>query len=176
MATVPIVHHHHAVVHLSSFWEVILALHIFSAVIGFGIVFAYPLFMTVGARLDPTAMAWFHRMQQAVSRRLVSPSLVMVVVFGVLLASKLNSWGTFYVQWGIGAAIVIGALEGMVMIPRTGRLAELARRDAGGHRTPPGALGAEYRAVQRQVLGVAALISLLVLATIVLMAMHVGGH
>jgi hypothetical protein len=171
-------HHHHALVHLSRLWEVVLALHIASVVVGFGIVFAYPLFMTVGARLDPPSMAWFHQMQQAVSRRLVSPALVLVVIFGVALASKFNAWSAFYVQWGIGVSIVIGGLEGMVLIPRTGRLAELARRDAGEHgdgRTPPTPLSAEYYGVQRQVLLVAGLISVLVLVTIVLMAMHIRG-
>jgi hypothetical protein len=172
MPTVTLAPHHPE---LSRLWEVVLALHIFSAVIGFGIVFAYPLFMTVGARLDPSAMPWFHQMQQAVSRRLVSPALVLVVIFGVALASKLNVWGAFYVQWGIGAAIVIGALEGMVMIPRTGRLGELARRDVGDPARSRGSLSAEYHAVQRQVLAVAGLISGLVLATVVLMALHVGG-
>lgn len=166
-------HHHHHAIHLSRLWEVVLALHIASVVVGFGIVFAYPLFMTVGARLDPPSMAWFHQMQQAVSRRLVSPALVLVVIFGVALASKFNSWNAFYVQWGIGVSIVIGGLEGMVLIPRTGRLAELARRDAGEHGASHGALGAEYHGVQRQVLLVASLISVLVLATIVLMVMHV---
>jgi len=178
MATVTLASAHYALVHLSRLWEVILALHIFSAVVGFGIVFAYPLFMTVGARLDPAAMAWFHQMQQAVSRRLVSPALVLVVIFGVALASKFNAWSALYVQWGIGASIVIGGLEGMVLIPGAGRLAELARRDVGEHgegRTPGTALSAEYHRVQRQVLLVAALISVLVLATVVLMAMHVRG-
>jgi hypothetical protein len=165
-------HHHHALAHLSRLWELVLAAHIASVVVGFGIVFAYPLFMTVGARLDPPSMAWFHQMQQAVSRRLVSPALVLVVIFGVALASKFNAWSAFYVQWGIGVSIVIGALEGMVLIPRTGRLAELARRDAGEHGAPHGALSAEYHSVQRQVLLVATSISVLVLVTIVLMAMH----
>jgi hypothetical protein len=168
-------HHHNTLAHLSRLWEVVLALHIASVVVGFGIVFAYPLFMTVGARLDPPSMAWFHQMQQAVSRRLVSPALVLVVIFGVALASKFNAWNAFYVQWGIGVSIVIGGLEGMVLIPRTGRLAELARRDAGDHGNPHGTLSAEYHGVQRQVLLVAALISVLVLATIVLMAMHLRG-
>lgn len=164
-----------AFTHLSRLWEVVLALHIIFVVIGFGIVFAYPLFMTVGARMDPLSMPWFHQMQQAVSRRLVAPSLLLVVIFGVALASKLNAWHAFYVQWGIGAAIVIGGLEGMVMIPRSGRLAELARRDVGDRGGRHGALSAEYHGVQRQVLLVATLISLLVLATVVLMAMHVRG-
>jgi hypothetical protein len=172
---VTLLHHHHdTLAHLSRLWQVVLALHIASVVVGFGIVFAYPLFMTVGARLDPPSMAWFHQMQQAVSRRLVSPALVLVVIFGVALASKFNSWSAFYVQWGIGVSIVIGGLEGMVLIPRTGRLAELARRDAGDH-GGGAALSTEYYGVQRQVLVVAALISVLVLATIVLMAMHLRG-
>ena len=45
-------------------------------------------------------------------------------------------------RWGIGAAIVIGALEGAFVIRPAGRLAELAERDlaatavpAGGRRT-----------------------------------------
>ena len=161
--------------HLSRLWEVVLALHIISVVIGFGILFAYPLFMTVGARMDPSSMAWFHQMQQAVSRRLVSPALVLVVIFGVGLASKLGAWSAFYVQWGIGASIVIGGLEGMVLIPRTGRLAELARRDVGEGPAPHGRLSAQYHAVQRQVLLVAGVIDALVLATIVLMALRAGA-
>jgi hypothetical protein len=167
----------HGHVHLSRLWEVVLAAHIASVVVGFGIVFAYPLFMTVGTRLDALSMAWFHQMQQAVSRRLVSPALVLTVIFGVALASKLSAWSTFYVQWGIGVSIVIGALEGMVLIPRAGRLAELARRDVGDHLAPggQGALSAEYHGVRRQVLLVSSLISVLVLATIVLMALHVRG-
>ena len=178
MSTVlPAVHSHP--VALSRWWELVVGLHVASVVVGFGIVFAYPLFMTVGARIDPFAMPWFHQMQQAVSRRLVSPALVLVVIFGVALASKLNAWSTFYVGWGIGVSIVIGALEGMVLIPRAGRLAELARRDLDDHRPGArgvhGALGAEYHGVRRQVLIVSALISLLVLATIIVMALHVRG-
>ena len=49
------------------------------------------------------------------------------------------------------------------------------RADAGDHSGPHGTLGAEYYGVQRQVLLVASLISALVLATIVLMVMHVRG-
>ena len=62
-------------------------------------------------------MPWFHRMQQAVSRWLIGPGLLLVVIFGVILASKYHAWHAFYVQWGIGAAIVMGALEGDVHDP-----------------------------------------------------------
>jgi hypothetical protein len=159
----------------STFDQVILALHIISVVVAFGVVFTYPLFMSVGARLDPTAMPWFHHMQQAVSRRLVSPGLLLVVVFGVILASEYHAWHAFYVQWGIGVAIVIGGLEGMFMSPRAGRLSQLARRDLDAGEARAGTLSAEYRAVFRQVAGGATVVSALVLVTIYMMAAHVGA-
>ena len=133
------------------FVQVILALHILSVVAAFGVLFAYPIFLTIGANLDPGAMPWFHRMQQAVSRWLIGPGLLLVVIFGVILASKYHAWHAFYVQWGIGAAIVMGALEGMFMIPREGRLADLARRDL--EAAQPGRSPARSRDPQRRVPG-----------------------
>ena len=159
-----------------TFDEVILALHIISVVVAFGVLFAYPLFMVVGARLDPAAMPWFHQMQLGVSRRLIAPGLVLVVIFGVVLASEYHAWHAFYVQWGVGVSIVIGGLEGMLMIPRATRLADLARRDTTSAAPAAGAaLSAEYRAVQRQALLGSSVISLLVLVTIFIMALHVGS-
>jgi hypothetical protein len=162
-----------------TFDQVILALHIMSVVIAFGVLFAYPLFMLVGARLDPAAMPAFHRVQQLVSRTVVSVGLLFVVIFGVILASEFHAWKHFYVQWGVGAALVIGAIEGMFTIPRTGRLAELSARDLGldGARSETGAvtaLSAEYRALARQVLLGCTLESLLVLVTILFMAIQLG--
>ena len=122
--------------------QVVLALHIIFVVIAFGVIFAYPLFLTVGARLEPSAMPWFFRMQQVVGRRLISPGLLLVVIFGAILASKYHAWSDFYVQWGIGAAIVIGAIEGSWQIPRSGRLAEVAERDVAGARGVAGAVAA----------------------------------
>jgi hypothetical protein len=162
-----------------TFDQVILALHIMSVVIAFGVLFSYPLFMLVGVRLDPATMPAFHRVQQLVSRTIISVGLLFVVIFGVILASELHAWHHFYVQWGIGASLVIGAIEGMFTIPRTGRLAELAARDLGldGRERgagPAGTLSAEYRALSRQVLLGATVVSLIVLVTIFLMATHAG--
>ncbi len=160
------------------FVQVILALHILSVVAAFGVVFAYPIFMTIGAQLDPGAMPWFHRMQQAVSRWLIGPGLLLVVIFGVILASKYHAWHAFYVQWGIGAAVVIGALEGMFMIPREGRLADLARRDLEAQPGGSGVLvtrSAEYQAVFRQVAIGGLAMNLIVILTVYFMATQAGA-
>jgi hypothetical protein len=154
--------------------QVILALHIIFVVIAFGVIFSYPLFLTVGARLEPSAMPWFFRMQQIVSRRLISPGLLLVVIFGVILASKFHAWSDFYVQFGIGAAIVIGAIEGSFQIPRSGRLAEIAERDV----TAGGAVAtrsADYARLLRQVQIGGAINALLVVLTAFFMAVHLGG-
>jgi hypothetical protein len=157
------------------FVQVILALHILSVVAAFGVLFAYPIFMTIGAQLDPGAMPWFHRMQQAVSRWLIGPGLLLVVIFGVILASKYHAWHAFYVQWGIGAAIVMGALEGMFMIPREGRLADLASRDLEAQTGAVATRSAEYQTVFRQVTFGGMALSLIVILTVYFMAIQAGA-
>ena len=154
--------------------QVILALHIIFVVVAFGVLFAYPLFLTVGARLEPSAMPWFFRMQMVVSRRLLNPGLLLVVIFGVVLASRYHAWSDFYVQWGIGVSIVIGAIEGAFQIPRTTRLADVAQQelDAGG---TVATRGAEYTRLLRQVQLGSTAIAALVLLTVFFMALHLGG-
>jgi hypothetical protein len=100
------------------FWQVILALHIAAVMIAFGVTFAYPLFVVAGARIDPRAMPWFHRVQVVIGRRLISPGLAVVLLAGIYLASKLHQWHAFYVQWGLAVVVVLGAIEGAIMIPR----------------------------------------------------------
>ena len=152
--------------------QVVLALHIIFVVIAFGVIFAYPLFLTVGARLEPSVMPWFFRMQQVVSRRLISPGLLLVI-FGVILASKYHVWSDFYVQWGIGAAIVIGAIEGSWQIPRSGRLAEVAERDLAGGGVA--ARSPEYATLLRQVQLGGTINALLVVLTAFFMTVHLGS-
>jgi hypothetical protein len=100
------------------------------------------------------------------------------VIFGVILASKYHAWHAFYVQWGIGAAIVMGGLEGMYMIPREGRLADLARTDLEAQAGQSGAVltrSVEYQAVFRQVALGGMALSLIVILTVYFMATQAGA-
>ncbi len=109
-------------------------------------------------------------MQKKIGQTLISPGLLVVIVAGIYLASKLHSFSAFYVQWGIGAAIVLGGLVGGYLGPRQGKLAALAERDlstgAGGR---GGTLGTEYAALSREVNIVGLVACLLVLVTVFLM-------
>jgi uncharacterized membrane protein len=155
-----------------AFWQFVLAIHILAVVAGFGVVFAYPLFGLAGARLDPSAMPWFHRMQQLISRRLINPSLAVILIAGIYLASDQHQWKKFYVGWGIVAVIAIGALEGAVINRGQGKLAELAARDVAAAGAGAVTWSAEYEAQARRVRAFGALESLIVVVTVVLMSVQ----
>ena len=151
----------------TSFYEVIVAVHIMAVVIAFGVTFAYPFIFAVGARTDPRTLPLLHRIEYTIERWLINPGLLLVVVAGIYLASDAHQWSEFFVQWGLGASIGIGALVGSVMIPTAKRAEQLARVAAEGPQ--PVELGEDYRALARRLSITGALLSLLVLVTILFM-------
>jgi hypothetical protein len=157
----------------AAFSDYVLAVHIVAVVAAFGVTFAYPIFAFVGGRLDRSAMPWFHRMQQAIGRRLISPGLLLVLVAGVILAAGEHQWKHFYVQWGIAVVIVLGALEGAVMVRGEGRLAELAERDIAAAAGRDVEWSPEYEALFKRLGAVGALMVLIVIVTVFFMALHV---
>jgi hypothetical protein len=158
-----------------AFWQIILAIHIAAVVVAFGVTFAYPIIGAVGSRMDPRAMPWFHRMQDLLGKRLVSPGLAAVLVAGIYLASKLDQWSSFYVQFGLAAAIVIGALGGVFFSPSERKLAELAERDIKAAGDGEVTWSAEYEALQRRTAIVGAATGVLVLVTVYLMTVQAGA-
>jgi hypothetical protein len=159
----------------ASLYEVVLAVHIMAVVVAFGVTFAYPIMFAVGARHDPRSLPLLHRVEYTIERYLINPGLLLVILAGIYLASKGHFWSDFFVQWGLGAAIVIGALIGSVMIPTAKRAEQIATRDiaAAGHGEV--SLSDDYRALVRRLSTVGTLLSLLVLLTILFMALHVGA-
>ena len=61
----------------------------------------------------------------------MNPGLLVVLLAGIYLASKGHHWSEFFVQWGLGAVVVIGAVVGAVMIPTAKRAEAIAARDRG---------------------------------------------
>jgi hypothetical protein len=157
------------------FWQVVLAIHIAAVMIAFGVTFAYPLFVVAGARIDPRAMPWFHRVQQVIGRRLVNPGLAIVLVAGIYLASKLHQWHAFYTQWGLAVVVVLGALEGAFMIPRAGKLAALADSDIAASGAGEVTWSADYESLLKRVRAIGTVMSVLVLITVYLMTVQAGN-
>ena len=158
-----------------TFADFVLALHILAVVVAFGVTFAYPIFVLVGGRMDPRAMPWFHRMQVAIGRRLINPGLLIVLIAGIYLASHEDQWKAFYVQWGLAAVVVLGALEGAVMIRGETRLAEIAERDVAAAGTDAVKWSPEYEALFRRLGMFGGLMQLIVVLTVFFMAAHIGA-
>ncbi|MGI8412090.1 MAG: hypothetical protein ACR2LV_04595 [Solirubrobacteraceae bacterium] len=151
-----------------AFSQVILAVHILAVVATFGVTFAYPL-MALVARSDPRTAPGVHRLRMLIGQRLINPGLLVVLLAGIYLASDLHQWKKFYVQWGFAAVVVLGALEGGVMIRGERKLARLADRELGG--SSPGGVtwSAEYSALRKRTAAVGGVMSLLVVVTVYLM-------
>ena len=156
------------------FYEVVLALHILAVVIAFGATFAYPVLLGVVAKADTRALPALYRALHAISQRVIMPGVAAIVIFGIYLASHLHLWSTFFVQWGLGVVIVIGAVEGAYLGPREKRLIEVAEQDVAAAGEGPVTFGTEHDALVRVIGGVGALMDLLVVITIYFMATHTG--
>lgn len=156
--------------------DTILAVHILAAVVAFGVTFAYPIIFAAVSSHDTRALPSLHRAGLALNRRLITPGLLVVVLAGVYLASHEHMWKTFYVQWGVGAALVFGGLAGGYLGPLERRLIELSDRDvASAPADGQVQLSADYSAALTRLRVGGALASLLVVVTIFVMANHVGG-
>lgn len=153
----------------ASAYEIVLAVHVMAVVIAFGVTFAYPIMFAVAAKRDPRSLPLVHRIEYTVERALVNGGLLVVIIAGIFLASDGHLWSEFFVQWGLGAAVVIGALVGSVMIPTAKRAEEAAARDIAAAGDGEVAMGAEYQALVRRLQTVGSGLSLLVLVTILFM-------
>ena len=155
-----------------AFFEVVLALHILAVVIAFGATFAYPVLLAAVTKADARALPSLYRAFHAVSQRVILPGLAVVVICGIYLASKLHVWNDFFVQWGLGVAIVIGAVEGMLLGPSEQRLVEAADRDLAAAGDGPLTPGAEHQSLARRIAMIGATMDLLVVLTIYFMVTH----
>ncbi|HXD54112.1 MAG TPA: hypothetical protein VN618_05110 [Solirubrobacteraceae bacterium] len=158
-----------------TFYTFALAVHIAAIVIAFGVTFAYPVMYAVGIGKEPRSMPGVHRIQDSVGKFVISPFLGLALLAGIYLASKLHTWSDFYVQWGLGVIIVLGALGGAFFAPNERKLAELAERDVKAAGDGPVAFSAEYQALRARVLRVNILGCVLVLLTIYFMTAQTGA-
>jgi uncharacterized membrane protein len=154
----------------TSGYDVVLAVHIMAVVIAFGWTFTLPIVYAVAAKRDPRSLPVLHRIELLINRFILNPALVVVVGAGIFLASDGHHWNEFFVQWGLGAVLVIGAIVGSVTIPAGKRAEQLAARDIAASGDRPIELSAEYQAIVRRLSRVGPLLSLLVLLTILFMA------
>jgi hypothetical protein len=150
------------------FYTVMLALHIAAVVVTFGVTFAYPIIYAVAAKY-PQHLPYTYRLEYAIGRRLITPGLLVIILVGAYLASKIDAWDETWVIVPLVIAVIIGALGGMLFAPTERKIIEVAERDvaaaAGGEIT----FSAEHDRLARRLQVGGAISSLLVLVAIYFM-------
>src|SRR4051794_6054669 len=145
------------------------ARHVVAVLPASGRPLAYPLLLPYLRRNHPRAMPGVHDIQFKLNRWLTGPGTVLILAFGIYMASKRELWGEAWVQVGLGVIVVIGAVGGAVIVPASRRMSELAGADlqaAGG-----GALtwSAEYDRVWSRYLAAEILLGALVVLAVFVM-------
>jgi uncharacterized membrane protein len=137
-----------------TFYSVMLAVHIAAVVVTFGGIFLYPVIVPWVRATHPEALAAVHAGQARVSRMVIGPGMVVVLIAGIYLASKADVWSESWVSIPLAILLIVGGIGGAIIAPGERRLSELAER--GG--------GAEYDALAGRVftMQVAAMVLVLV--------------
>jgi uncharacterized membrane protein len=154
------------------FYDVVVFVHVLAVVLAFGAVFTYPLLEAYVRRTSPGDLVVLHRAQVFLTRRLVTPSMVVVLAAGLYLALDRWSLGDPWISSTFTILIVLFGLVGAVLTPTERRCAELAEAD----RSSSGGRPSEaYEAQARRLTAVGGLASLLIVVAIFLMTVKPGA-
>ena len=144
------------------FYDVVVAVHVMSIVIAFGVTFVYPVILPWMMNVHPEALATVHEMQERIGRFVIMPFGTLALLTGIYLASDRDLFGEAWVIIPLVILVLLLGLGGAFFTPREKALAAFAERDLAAG----GTLSDEYHA-SAKVLGiVGALSSLLVLIAI----------
>ena len=142
-----------------------------AVILAYGLPLAYPLLFPYVRCRHPRAMPGLHDVQYRLNQRLTGPFTVLILVFGIYLASKGHFWGKVWVDVPLAILVVIGGVGGAIIVPASKRMAELARADLGA--APDSAAvswSAEYHQVYARYMAAEILLGVLVLVAIFFMA------
>jgi Sec-independent protein secretion pathway component TatC len=120
-------------------YDVVLWIHITAVVVAFGALFAYPVFLAVVAKAPIAQRAAFHHAQIAFSKRVTGPTIGVVLLAGIYLATDADLWSEVWVTVPFLLLFVIAGLGATLL--RRGEEALLAMSEAGDEAGYATALG-----------------------------------
>jgi Predicted integral membrane protein (DUF2269) len=158
-----------------SFYTFVVFLHIAAAVVGFGAIFVYPVFLRIGLASEPRGMPLLHRAQSFIGARVITGALVVMLLAGLYMAAQgPYDFGEPFVGEGIIAILILGAIAGAYLSPRERRLLELSQRDLAAAGPEPVRFSRDYVDLARRVELAAYLMGGVVLVTILFMVFKPG--
>ena len=139
-------------------YSVVVALHIIAVVPAYGLPLSAPLLVPYVRRTNPEALPGLHAAQYRLNNVLTGPFTVLLLAFGIYLASDGHRWGDPFVSIGIAAVAIIAVVGGAVVVPAVKRLAALEPSSP------------EYATVYRRYMAAESFLGAVVLVTIFVMA------
>ena len=153
-----------------AFYDVVLTIHILAVVTAFGVPFAYPLLDAYVRRANAGDLVVLHRFQVLLTRRLITPGMVVVLAAGLYLALDRWSLDEPWIGATFAILIVLFGLVGAGLAPLERRCLQLAERDL----REVGGQSAEYERAARRLAMFGALAGVLIVAAIFLMTTKPG--
>jgi uncharacterized membrane protein len=141
-----------------STYTVVVALHIIAVIAAYGLPLTAPVIVPYVRRNHPDALHGLHAAQHFVNNAITGPFTVLVLAFGIYLATDGDRWGDPFVAIGIAAIVLIALVGGGVIVPAVKALTGLDPSSA------------EYDRVYRRYLRAESFLGVVVLLTIFVMA------
>jgi hypothetical protein len=152
-----------------SAYTVVLSFHIMAVLAAYGLPLAYPLLVPYLRRHHPRAMPGFHDVQHRLDVRLTGPGTVLILIFGVYLASRAHAWGKVWVDVPIAIIATIAILGGWI-VRATARLATIAHDDVRANAGQDIVWSDDYLRLYRRYMQVETFLGALVLIAVFFMA------
>ena len=108
-----------------STYTVVVALHIIAVVAAYGLPLSAPLLVPYVRCHHPAALPGLHAAQYRLNNVVTGPFTVLVLAFGIYLATDGHRWGEPFVAIGIAAIAIIAVVGGGVVVPAVRQLASL---------------------------------------------------
>jgi Predicted integral membrane protein (DUF2269) len=96
-------------------YDLVVWVHVTAVVVAFGALFAYPIFLAVNARAPIAQRAGLHRAQIAFSKRVTGPTIGVILLAGVYLATDAKLWDEGWVDVSFVLLFVIAGLGATVL-------------------------------------------------------------
>lgn len=158
------------------FYTFLVFLHITSAVIAFGVTFAYPVIQMAIQRGDVRALPAWHTAEVAVGRNIITPGAIVVLLTGIYMV--LDRWDDIGGAWYSAAFVIVIVVLGLghgFFVPQSRKMKEQAEADLAAGAADSGQMSTAYDALGRRVAAVGILTSLLVLLALLLMVWKPGA-
>ena len=96
-------------------YDVVVWIHVTAVVVAFGALFAYPIFLAVNARAPIAERAALHRAQIAFSQRVTGPTIGVILLAGIYLATDAKLWDQAWVDVSFVLLFVIAGLGATIL-------------------------------------------------------------